>query len=306
MTRVGVVGLGAMGAHHVRVYRELGCDIAGVVDADPTRAGEIGHLYAVPGYTSCKPLLEAGIDAVSIAVPTSLHKSVALEFLSAGIHCLVEKPIASTLEEAQALIDAARHNSVKLMVGHIERFNPAVLKLKEIIEEGVLGKVIIISTRRVGPFQPRIRDVGIIIDSATHDIDVVRFLTGREPVNIYSKAGRIRHPSREDHALIMLDFGDAAAAIEVNWFTPYKERKLVVTGTEAICYLGYISQKLWVNTTQSQYPVEVKAAEPLKTELAHFLHCIHNDTEPLVNGHEGLENLKVAIQACEKVSHVPG
>lgn len=299
MIRVGVIGLGAMGAHHVRVYRELGCEIVGVVDADPTRAAEIASLYNVACCTSCQELLAAGLDAVSIAVPTSLHECVALEFLNAGVHCLVEKPIASTLEEAQALIDAASANHVRLMVGHIERFNPAVLKLKEIIDEGTLGKVIIISTRRVGPFQPRIRDVGIIIDSATHDIDVVRFLIGKEPVNIYSKAGRIRHPTREDHALIMLDFGDSAAAIEVNWFTPYKERKLVVTGTEAICYLDYISQKLWVNTTQSQYPVEVKTAEPLKIEISHFLECITNGNEPLVNGREGLENLSVAIRASE-------
>jgi len=299
MTRVGVIGLGAMGAHHVRVYKELGCEIVGVVDADPARSEEIGRLHNVPCYTSCQPLLEARPNAVSIAVPTSCHKQVALEFINAGIHCLVEKPIASTIEEARVMIDAANTNHVKLMVGHIERFNPAVLKLKELIEEGVLGKVIIISTRRVGPFQPRIRDVGIIIDSATHDIDVVRFLTGREPVSVYSKAGRIKHPTREDHALIMLDFGDSAAAIEVNWFTPYKERKLVVTGTRAICYLDYISQKLWVNTTNSQYPVEVQTAEPLKIEISHFLECITNGSEPLVNGREGLENLSVAIRASE-------
>lgn len=299
MIRVGVIGLGAMGAHHVRVYRELGCEIAGVVDADPDRAGEIAGLYDVPWFTTSQPLLEACPDAVSIAVPTSCHKAVALEFLNKGIHCLVEKPIASTVQEAQALIDAARQNNVKLMVGHIERFNPAVLKLKEIIGRGILGKVIIISTRRVGPFQPRIRDVGIIIDSATHDIDVARFLTGKEPLNVYSKAGRIKHPSREDHALVMLDFGDSAASIEVNWFTPYKERKLVVTGTGAIAYLDYINQKLWVNAPGNEYPVGIDHSEPLKIEISHFLECIRTGSQPLVNGREGLENLKVAIRAGE-------
>ena len=143
----------------------------------------------------------------------------------------MEKPIASTTEQAEAMIEAAERHKVKFAVGHIERFNPAVIKLKQIIDEGALGQLLILSTKRVGPSVQRIRDVGVIIDSATHDIGVVNYLIGKKPVYIYSKVGSLKHP-KEDHAIIVLDFGSTAACIEVNWFTPHKVRTLVVTGSE--------------------------------------------------------------------------
>ena len=303
MIKAAVIGLGAMGQHHVRVYKELGCELAGVADADINRARGIGEKYNTRYFYDYRNLLGCA-DVVSIAVPTSAHKDVACEFLKSGSNCLVEKPIASSVAEAEIMIEAARDRNVKLMIGHIERFNPVILKLKELIDEGVLGKVMLVSTRRVGPFQPRIRDVGIIIDSATHDIDAARFLTGREPVAVYSKAGRFKHPSREDHALIMLDFGDSAASIEVNWFTPHKERTLVATGSEAIAYLDYIDQTLTVHNSHQESRMKIEKAEPLKTEIAHFIACVKNNTKPLVDGLEGLNTLKIALAASEVVCDV--
>ncbi|MDD4635551.1 MAG: Gfo/Idh/MocA family oxidoreductase [Dehalococcoidales bacterium] len=303
MIKAGVIGLGAMGQHHVRVYRELGCELVGVADADIKRAQEIGAKYNTRCFGDHRKLL-GHVDVVSIAVPTSAHKDVALEFLAAKTHCLVEKPIASTVEEAEEMIKAARDNDVKLMVGHIERFNPVILKLKELIEQGVLGKIMLISTRRVGPFQPRIRDVGIIIDSATHDIDATRFLTGKEPVAVYSKAGRFKHPSREDHALIMLDFGDSSASLEVNWFTPHKVRTLVATGSEGISYLDYIEQQLTLHNSYQESRIKIVKTEPLKTEITHFISCVNNNTKPLVDGQEGLNTLRIALKASEVVNDV--
>jgi UDP-N-acetylglucosamine 3-dehydrogenase len=303
MIKAAVVGLGAMGQHHVRVYKELGCELAGVADADINRAREIGEKYNTRYFSDYRNLLGCA-DLVSIAVPTSAHKDVACEFIKSGIHCLVEKPVASSVAEAEIMIEAARDNNVKLMIGHIERFNPVISKLKELIDEGALGKVMLVSTRRVGPFQPRIRDVGIIIDSATHDIDAARFLTGREPVAVYSKAGRFKHPSREDHALIMLDFGDSAASIEVNWFTPHKVRTLVATGSEGIAYLDYIDQTLTVHNSHQESRMKIEKAEPLKTEIAHFIACVKNNTKPLVDGLEGLNTLKIALAASEVVCDV--
>lgn len=303
MIKAAVIGLGAMGQHHVRVYKELGCELAGVVDVDINRAREIGERYNTHYFNDYHKLLGQA-DVASIAVPTSAHTSVACEFLKSGTHCLVEKPIASSVEEAEVMIKAAQENNIELMVGHIERFNPVILKLKELISEGVLGKLMLISTRRVGPFQPRIRDVGIIIDSATHDIDAVRFLAGKEPVAVYSKAGRFKHPSREDHALIMLDFGDSAASIEVNWFTPHKVRTLVATGSEAIVYLDYIDQTLTVQNFHQESRMKIEKAEPLRTEIAHFISCVNNNTKPLVDGLEGLNTLKIALKASEIVSYV--
>jgi UDP-N-acetylglucosamine 3-dehydrogenase len=219
------------------------------------------------------------------------------------VHCLIEKPIASTLEEAEEIVKAVEENHVKALIGHIERFNPAVLKLKELLDEGRLGKLMIISTRRVGPFQPRIRDVGIIIDIGTHDIDAARFLTGKEPIGVYAKAGRFKH-TKEDHALIMLDFGDSAASLEVNWFTPHKVRTLVATGSEGIAYLDYIKQELVIHNGVNEDITKIEKKEPLAVEIQHFITCIEYDKPPLINAREGMKDLDVALKASEKVTDV--
>ena len=297
MTRVGVVGLGSMGQHHARVYSQLACELVGVVDTDIAKAKEIGERYGTRYYSDYTELIPQ-VDAVSIAVPTTLHRQIATDFIKRGVHCLVEKPITSNVEEAEEVIQEAEKNHVKLMVGHIERFNPAVARLRQIIDQGLLGKLMIISTRRVGPFASRVRDVGIIIDSATHDIDIARYLTDKEPVGVFSKAGRFRH-EMEDHAIVILGFGDTTACIEVNWFTPHKVRSLVATGSEGIAYLDYIEQELIVHNSQGVEIVKVKKAEPLKLELKHFLRCVENDEKPMVDGYEGLKVLKIALEATE-------
>ncbi|MCJ7744023.1 MAG: Gfo/Idh/MocA family oxidoreductase, partial [Dehalococcoidales bacterium] len=190
MIRVGVVGLGAMGQHHARLYAQLNCELVGVADVDLERAKEIGERYNTKYYSDYHELLSK-VEAVSIAVPTTLHCPVAMDFLKEGVHCLVEKPIAFRLDEAEAMIGAAEQNHVNLAIGHIERFNPAVVRLKQIVDEGILGKLLVISTRRVGPLVSRIRDVGVIIDSATHDIGVVRYLIGKEPISVFSRVGSL-------------------------------------------------------------------------------------------------------------------
>lgn len=303
MIRVGVVGLGAMGQHHARVYSHLGC-LVGVADADTARAREIGEKYRVPYYTDYRELL-GHVDAVSIAVPTTLHRQVATDFLGHGVHCLVEKPIASSLAEAKEMILVAEESHVKLMVGHIERFNPAVTALKQVVDAGTIGQLLIISTRRVGPSVPRIRDAGVIIDTATHDIDVVRYLIGKEPLEmpagVFSRFGCFRH-LKEDYAIIVLDFGDATAAIEVNWFTPHKVRTLVATGSEGIAYLDYIDQTLLLRNSKGAEEIAVQKVEPLKLELEHFLRCVENNEKPLVDGIEGLKVLDIALKATKKPS----
>lgn len=295
MIRVGVVGLGSIGQHHARIYSQLGCELVGVVDTDIERAREIGERYSARYYSDYTELIPQ-VNAVSIAVPTTLHQQITIGLIKHGVHCLVEKPIASNLEEAEEIIRAAEENHIRLMVGHIERFNPAVLRLKRIIDQGILGKLMTISTRRVGPFTSRIRDVGIIIDSATHDIDIARYLTGEEPVSVFCKAGRFKH-QREDHAIVILDFGGITACIEVNWFNPYKVRSLVATGSEGIAYLDYIEQELTVHNSRGIETVKVERTEPLKLELEHFLNCVENGEKPLVDGYEGLKVLKIALEA---------
>lgn len=303
MIRVGVVGAGAMGQHHARVYAELGAKLVGIADSDFSRAEEVASKYNAGFSWDYRQLLPQ-VDAVTIAVPTSLHRQIALDFMQHGVHCLVEKPIASTIDEAEDMVREAERNRVKLMVGHIERFNPVVGKLRQLMRRGALGQLMIISTRRVGPFAPRVRDVGIIIDTATHDIDIARYLVGKEPVDVFCKAGKFKH-QKEDHAIVVLDFGSTTACIEVNWFTPHKVRSLVATGSEGIAYLDYIEQHLVVyNSSQDANMVKLQKAEPLKLELEHFLTCIQNDSEPLINGWDALKTLEIALRAKEAVAHV--
>ncbi len=263
--------------------------------SDAGRTDEISNKYDVQGYLDYHELI-GKVDAVSIAVPTSLHALVACDFLEHGIHCLVEKPVASNLDEAQRMINEAERHGAKIMVGHIERFNPAVQKLKQLITQGVLGKVIIVSTRRVGPFVPRIRDVGIIVDTATHDIDVIKYLVDKEPLSVYSKAGNLI-VQKDDHAIIVMDYRDAVGCIEGNWYTPHKVRTLVANGTEGICYLDYIKQELQLCTTTESHQVEIEKIEPLRAELSHFLDCVENNKSPLVDGREGAKILKIALEA---------
>ncbi|MHB8104697.1 MAG: Gfo/Idh/MocA family oxidoreductase [Dehalococcoidales bacterium] len=295
--RVGVVGLGTMGQHHVRLYSQLGCELVGVADVDSKRAKEIGEKYETSYYSDYHELLPR-VDAVSIAVPTTLHHAVAMDFLNRGVHCLVEKPIAFSVTEADEMITAATSHEVNLAIGHVEMYNPAVLKLKQIIDEGTLGKLLIISTRRVGPFVSRIRDVGVVIDCATHDIGVVRRLIGKEPVGVFSRVGSLKHP-KEDHAIIVLDFEDTTACIEVNWFTPYKVRTLVVTGSEGTANLDYIEQKLTVYNSHYVEVEDVRKTEPLKLELENFIRSITEGEKLIVDGFEGREILRIALE-CSK------
>src|SRR5574341_197446 len=169
--KVGVIGTGAMGQHHVRIYSEShDAELVGIADLDTMRVNEQAARYKTEAFTDYRELLKQDIDAVSIAVPTMMHREVALAAIEAGVHVLIEKPIADTPKSAAEIIESASSSGLRLMVGHIERFNPAVMKLKEIIDSGALGKVVSISTRRVGPYNPRIRDVGVIMDIGVHDI----------------------------------------------------------------------------------------------------------------------------------------
>jgi UDP-N-acetylglucosamine 3-dehydrogenase len=315
MLRVGVVGLGAMGQHHVRLYSQFQntdlsnpnssiktkVELVGVADANPEVAAEFGKKYSVPFFTDYHSLIPK-VDAVSIAVPTIYHYQVARDFIIERVHCLVEKPIASRVDQAEEMIRIAGNNDVKLEIGHIERFNPAVLRLKQIISAGSLGQILIISTRRVGPTVPRIRDVGVIIDSATHDIGVVKYLVGRNPVCVYSKVGRLKH-LKDDHAIVVLDFNTPTACIEVNWFTPHKVRTLVVTGSEGIAYLDYIDQSLKICNSHDTEIMDIHKAEPLQLELEDFVNSIVLGKAPSVDGLEGLEVLRIALEASSNDRH---
>jgi len=300
MLKVGVIGVGAMGKNHARLYSELlGVELIGVADVNETLAISVAQSYGCKPFVDYNDLLDENLDAVSIAVPTTRHMGVALDAIEKGINILIEKPIADTGENADEIIKAARKHKVKLMVGHIERFNPAIVKLKELIDNELLGNVVSISAKRVGPYSPRISDVGIIIDLGTHDIDIMSYLYGERVKAVYASAGSVVH-SHEDHAIITLNFGSGSSGvIDTNWLTPHKVRNLTLIGSKGIAEVNYIEETLRIFDQEWVRDAKIEKEEPLKLELMHFIDCVQNDREPLVSGKEGKHALEVALAAVE-------
>jgi UDP-N-acetylglucosamine 3-dehydrogenase len=298
--RVGVIGTGAMGQHHVRIFNEMeNVELVGVSDVSSIRLKELSEQYGVRGFTDYDKLLNQDLDAVSIAVPTTLHTKIGLDAIDQGVNIFVEKPIADTLENADILTNAALKAKIKLMVGHVERFNPAVIKLKEICDAGELGKIVSISTRRVGPYNPRIRDVGIILDLGVHDIDIISYLYDKQVSEVYSIAGSNIHPF-EDHAAIVLRYEkEFSGIIETNWLTPHKIRKLTVIGTNGVAYLDFLDQTVELHDGEWIKKANVEKSEPLKNELKYFIQSICNDIDPRPSGSDGKYVLNVAMAAIE-------
>ncbi|CAJ37091.1 UDP-N-acetylglucosamine 3-dehydrogenase [Methanocella arvoryzae] len=298
--RVGVIGAGAMGQNHIRTYSQMNdVELVGIADVDQQRIQSLSKQYNTMGFTDYNELLKQNLDAVSIVVPTTLHRKVAIDAIHAGTNILVEKPIADTIENAQAITDAADAEGLTLMVGHIERFNPAVVKMKQIIDSGKLGKVVSISTSRVGPYNPRIRDVGVILDIGVHDIDIISYLYNSRVTDVYAIAGKEVH-SLEDHASMFLRYeGDRAGVVEVNWLTPHKTRKFTVIGTEGVAYGDYIEQRVTIHDKEWVRDAKIEKREPLALELESFLDACKHHKEPVTTGPDGIHALDVAIAAID-------
>jgi UDP-N-acetylglucosamine 3-dehydrogenase len=298
--RAGVIGIGTMGRNHARIYSQLPeVTLAAIADVNEALVTSIGRQYNCKPFVDYKDLLKENLDAVSIVVPTTLHREVALNAIRKGINVLVEKPIADNLENADETIAAARQSRVKLMVGHIERFNPAIIRLKELIVAGKLGEIISISAKRVGPYNPRIRDVGVILDLGTHDIDIMPYLCGEQIIEVYASAGSVIH-AYEDHALITLNFTHGKNGVIItNWLTPRKVRNLTVIGSQSIAELDYIESTLEIYDNGGMKAVTVQKEEPLKLELQHFIRCVRENREPLVSGEDSQNAIRVALGAIE-------
>ena len=240
--RIGVIGVGAMGKNHARVYSELpGVELVGISDVDYKKTQSVAEKYHTQIFTDYKELLSNELDAVSVTVPTSLHHGVALEVARAGVNMLIEKPIAHTLQAAEEMIRIAEENKVKLMVGHIERFNPAAVVVKKEIEG---SEVCSIEITRVGPFPPRIKDVGVILDLGTHDIDLVRYITASEFKNVYCLTSR-NSGAYEDAAILLGEMENGVLArITINWLTPFKVREVNIATRERFIKASLIDQKV--------------------------------------------------------------
>jgi UDP-N-acetylglucosamine 3-dehydrogenase len=305
---VGVIGVGAMGYNHARVYYRLeNANLVAVSDVSERTLKKVCKKYDTKGYNDIEDLLnDPEIEVVSVCVPTTHHYNVVMKAIEHGKHVLVEKPIAFTEEEAEGMIKAAKEKGVILSTGHVERFNPAVQKAKELIENDVIGDVVSASAKRVGPFPPRIKDVGVAIDLAIHDLDVMYYLFDEEVSQVYATMGSILDKCEyEDHAEIMVNFEDVTGILEVNWLTPYKRRQIEITGTDGIISVDYIDQSIDVHGKFAQ-DIQIKHEEPLKEELSSFLECVVNNEKPVITGEDGLNALRMVLAANKSSKeHIP-
>src|SRR6267142_2545565 len=301
--RVGVVGAGVMGSNHARVLAGLpDTTLVGVVDPLPAHRARATDLTGCRSFASLDELVAEGIDAVTIAAPTHLHHEIALACIAREIHVLVEKPIASSVEEGRDIVDAARRAGVTLMVGHVERFNPAVAAIKAAISgEDILS----IAITRVGPFPPRMSNVGVVIDLAVHDIDLIRWFTESDIVEVQPQLSSAV-AEREDIALLQFRTASGVLAhINTNWLTPFKARNVTVATrgkyvmgdlltrqvTECFCFQP--------DGSYSMRHLSVGHAEPLRAELLAFVKSIRDDEKPVVGGDEGVASLEIAIRCLE-------
>jgi UDP-N-acetylglucosamine 3-dehydrogenase len=301
--RVGVVGAGVMGSNHARVLAGLPDTIlVGIVDPLPEYRARATELVGCRSFASLEELVAEGVDAVTIAAPTHLHHEIALACIARGIHILVEKPVASTVEEGREIVTAARHAGVTLMVGHVERFNPAVAAIKQAISgEDILS----IAITRVGPFPPRMSNVGVVIDLAVHDIDLIRWFTGSDIVEVQPQLSSAV-AEREDIALLQFRTASGVLAhINTNWLTPFKARNVTVA-TRGKYVMGDLLTRQVTECfgfkpdgSYSMRHLPVGHDEPLRAELIAFLGAVRSGGVPAVTGEEGVASLEIAIRCLE-------
>jgi UDP-N-acetylglucosamine 3-dehydrogenase len=325
--KAAVIGTGSMGMNHIRVLKDLDGEqvqLVGAADPNELALHHAVRRFHVAGYTDYRQMVEEQRpDLVAVVVPTHLHFGVASHLLDQGINVLIEKPIASTIEEAVALIELAHLRGTRIAVGHIERFNPAIIQLKQHLVAGELGRIFHLHARRLSPFPSRILDVGVTLDLATHDIDVMRYLADMEVEGVYAETQRRIHNTYEDLLLGILRFSNNVIGIlDVNWLTPTKVRELSVTGERGMYLVNYLTQDVYFYENDytpttwdallagisegTMTRLKVQKAEPLRLEYENVIAAIRDDTAPIVTGEDGLAVLKVALQLTETTRRKEG
>ena len=317
MLKMAVIGVGSMGRNHARVLMDIpDVQMVGIADKNVINAHIVADKYKVPVYEDHNQLFnECSPDAVIIAVPTTLHREIAIDAIKKGIHVLIEKPIAATIEDAEEIIQTADQYHVIVAVGHIERFNPAVIELKRRIDAGELGQIFMIHARRLSPYPRRISDVGVAKDLATHELDMMRYLTGEEVVHLSAEISKVMQSPNEDIVFGLLRFQNGILGIlDVNWVTPTTVRELTITGEKGMFVVNYLSQELFFHENPaSRQPLEgtvwdftvdaghmtkfqINKREPLRSELESFINAVRTGGKPLINGYDGLATLKLVYQ----------
>ncbi|MBN1475251.1 Gfo/Idh/MocA family oxidoreductase [Candidatus Sumerlaeota bacterium] len=309
--RVGVVGVGHLGQHHARIYSEHpNAELVAVCDTDRAQARRVAKSAKTHCVHDHRQLI-GQVDAVSIAVPTVLHFDIARDFMESGVHVLVEKPITSTIQEASRLIRLSRSKNCILQVGHIERFNAAVVKLREIIEDPLY-----IVTERLGPYNARVRDVGVVLDLMIHDIDIILQIVN-SPVTRIDALGIGIFSEHEDLANARLEFANGCVVnLNASRVSVKSNRKIRIYQPTAYITINYAKQTLQVFyrseiqkiSKRGLLPVvprarkfRLKQEEPLRAELDHFLDCVRHGRTPDVTAEHGRNALDIAVEITNQI-----
>jgi len=316
--RVGLAGLGSMGRNHLRILSSIpGASLVAVADPVVEMVAAATAGSQVRGFDDpLEMIASADLDAVVIAAPTTAHVDLAHAAIERGIAVLVEKPLAASVADARGIVDAAALAGIPVQVGHVERFNPAVLELGRLLEAGWLSTVYAIVSRRAGPFPARIRDVGVTVDLATHDVDILSWIAGERPIRVYAEVAQRLHATHEDLLFGLLHFPSGATGmLDVNWLTPAKRRQLSVIGEEGMFELDYLTQRLTFTRTDIAHPKAIRGfaqtftgdvaelpvvnAEPLAAEIDAFLGVVRSGGRPVVSGEDGLWAVIIANALLE-------
>lgn len=298
---VAVIGVGHLGQHHARIYADLNnVALVGVVDSDIDRANQIALQYHTKAYPTIDRLLEQEqVEAVSIVVPTSAHFSITQFLLKKGIHCLVEKPITASLNEATELVQLSNRSKLILQVGHVERFNVAVRELSKLLNQPRF-----IESHRLAPFDPRVKDVGVVLDLMIHDLDIILAVVA-SPVVAIEAVGVAVLTNHEDIANAHIKFENGCIAnVTASRVSPDKMRKIRMFQSDAYFSLDYALPELEVyrKILQDNKPVieyqkvNVEKQEPLRLEIESFLSCVRAGKKPVVSGEHGRNALELALE----------
>lgn len=295
--KVAQIGVGGWGKNHARVLSQFGA-LCAVCDADAARAKETGQKYGVNYYTSVNDMLESEkIDAAFICTPTSTHYKIATKILELKKHVFIEKPMTYKSEEGTKLAHLAKKNGVILTCGYIERFNPAVETVKNFVKSKTYGELIMLEFHRENRMPLHIKDVGIIYDTAVHDIDTAMWLFDDTPEIVFARSGKIKH-DHEDFATIMLGFKDnKVAIISSNWITPARVRHFSAVCTDGIISADFISQEVRIEKDRGSEIPRSEKAEPLTLEIKNFLDSIESKKTPRVTPQDAVNVTRIAEAA---------
>jgi len=313
--KAAVAGLGSMGRNHARVWSEIpGIDLVGVADPSQAALSEFTRGRQVEGFATVAEMLErTRPDVLSVATPTGSHEETVAAAVAAGVNVLVEKPVAPDVAGAERVAQLVRSAGVVGMVGHVERFNPALLELRRRLGSGQIGEPFQLVARRVGPFPPRIRDVGVVQDLATHDLDQARHLLQRDIEVLFAQTAQRVHTRYEDLVNIVgRAQGGVVLNFEVNWLSPRKVRETVVIGEGGMFVADSLMQDLFLyennweegswRLLQSLRGVSegnmvrfaLRRVEPLRAELESFVESVTRGTTPACTLDDGIQALRLA------------